>query len=108
MICSIKSLGLGDDASHPLGETRFSMRDLAVLLVFLHAAVVIGISFFAPRRQNDEQFTIGARHAPTFGLTVSTFSALVTESLIFFAVALTARYGPWVCVGGGAGSCTAL
>ena len=70
------------------------MPSLAVSLLCVHAGIVVVLSLFSPRRQTNDQFTIGERRVLGFGLTTSIFATLVTESLIFFGVTLTARYGP--------------
>lgn len=70
------------------------MRSVELLLLIAHACIVIAFAVGAPRRQTDLQFSIGERRVGSFGLTASIFSTLVTESLIFFSVALTARFGP--------------
>ncbi len=84
------------------------MRPLEFTLLCLHAVIVVAIALSAPRRQTNDQFTIGARKVRSFGLSLSIFSTMVTESLIFFSVGLTARFGPIAGLAVIAGPCSGL
>ena len=65
--------------------------EVTALTAYVAVAAAIGI---LSRRGRDVDFVIGGRKVERFGTTMSIFATLLTESLIFFTVSLTARYGP--------------
>jgi len=52
------------------------------------------IGLFSRRIKGGDDFIMGQRKIERLGTTMSIFATLMTESLIFFAVALTVFYGP--------------
>lgn len=64
------------------------------VLVVVYVAIVLVIGLAGRRRQTTEEYVVGGRMVKAFGLTAAIFATLITESLFFFAVAITSRFGP--------------
>jgi len=65
-----------------------------LILLSLYVIVLTTIGIISRLRKGDEDFVIGDRKIERFGSTMTIFATLITESLIFFAVGITALYGP--------------
>ncbi|HJQ68079.1 MAG TPA: hypothetical protein VKA70_03870 [Blastocatellia bacterium] len=84
------------------------MRVLEIVLLSLYLIVVTLIGVFSRHSKDDEDFVIGSRNIGRLGTTMTLFGTLVTESVIFFAVILTAVYGPIGAMAGVVGPSLAL
>lgn len=84
---------------------------IATALLVAYALVVTGIGFLGYRRGAGEgviEYSLANRQVGWLGTTLSVFATLLTESVIFFAVSLTARYGLVGSVAGTLGPVLAL
>ncbi len=84
------------------------MRTLELIFLSLYVLVVTLIGIFSRHSRDDEDFVIGSRNIGRLGTTMTLFGTLVTESVIFFAVTITAFYGPLGAMAGVVGPSLAL
>jgi Na+/proline symporter len=80
--------------------------ELAAVVLYLLLCLVIGAA--GTRNQEIDDFLIGQRRIARFRTTMSLFATLATESLVFFAVALSVTYGPAAVFGAMGGVSAAL
>ncbi len=71
------------------------MINLELIFIFLYIIIVVSIGFFVKKSRSSEGFLIGNRKIEKFGTIMSIFATLITESIVFFAIALTVAYGPY-------------
>jgi len=76
------------------------VRILELIFLSIYVAIVTALGIVRRRSKGDEDYVVGARKIERFGSTMTIFATLVSESLIFFAVSLTALYGPFAGLAG--------
>ena len=70
---------------------------MEVVFIIIYTVLVITIGYLGRRSKSDDDYVIGSRKIGQLRTITGIFAILVSESSIFFAVALTAQYGAWGC-----------
>lgn len=81
---------------------------MELLLVIVYTIIVTTIGYLARHNKSDDDFVMGLWRIDQLGTTMTIFATLVSESVIFFSVALTVLYGAWGCIAASAGPSLAL
>jgi Na+/proline symporter len=84
------------------------VRIFELIFLSVYILIVTALGIIYRHQKGDEDFIIGGRKVERWGTTITIFATLITESLIFFAVSLSAFYGPLGALAGIAGPSLAL